>query len=117
MEKANDPLTGESFIKQRANQVFASRANQIKYNNLKAQEKRKSKASIDRVLDKNRSIMSNILNGQTEAIKSYDFLLGAGFNFACVTHHVKMDQKKWNCVYDYAYILKGDNQFKITQLK
>jgi len=117
MEKSIDPLTGETFMRTRSNQVFASRLNQIKFNNFKAQKKRKSKEKINKILDKNYNVLASIVNGKKSTVKSYDFLLGAGFNFSCVTHHVKHEQKKWNCVYDYAYLVIGDKQFKIIQLE
>lgn len=116
METAKDPLTGESFFKQRNNQVFANRQNQIKFNNLKALSKRKSIASISRIIDNNRTILKTILTDKTEIIKSLDFLLGAGFNFGCSTHSIKRDDKKWICIYDYAYTLIYENTFKIIKL-
>lgn len=117
MQKAKDPLTGEVFEKQRNNQVFANRKNQIRYNNMKAQEKRKATASINRILNENRKILKRILENNAEAIKSYDYLSGAGFHFGCNTHTIKKGDQKWSCVYDYAYLLIGDKQFKIIQLK
>ncbi|MCK5138017.1 MAG: hypothetical protein KAR19_19695 [Bacteroidales bacterium] len=50
MEKAKDLLTDEEFVKRRNNQRFASRQNQIRYNNMKAQEKRNIKSQVDRIL-------------------------------------------------------------------
>ena len=67
--------------KRRNNQRFASRENQIRYNNIKAQEKRNIKSQVDRVLDKNRTNLHKLLDGKTEITKSHDFLLGAGFGF------------------------------------
>ncbi|AUP81223.1 hypothetical protein [Flavivirga eckloniae] len=116
METAKDPLTGETFYKQRNNQVFANRKNQIKYNNLKALEKRKSIAIINRILDKNRSILISILEGKPEAIKSYDYLLGTGFHFGCSTHTIKRENDNWICIYDYGYMLEGDKTFRIIKL-
>lgn len=117
MNTAIDPLTGESFIKQRNNQVFANRQNQIKYNNLKAMNKRKSIANISRILDKNRTVLKTILGDKTEITKSLDFLLGAGFNFGCSTHSINHDEKKWVCIYDYAYTLIYEKTFKIIKFK
>ncbi|MBL4653910.1 MAG: hypothetical protein JKY53_13765 [Flavobacteriales bacterium] len=117
MQTAKDPLTGESFLKQRSNQVFANRENQIKYNNLKALQKRQAMAEVNTILNKNRSILKSTLNGNKEVVKSLDFLLGAGFNFGCSTHTIKHNDKKWNCIYDFAYLLMGNKQFKIIQLK
>ena len=38
--KAVDPLTNEPFIKRRNNQKFATRRNQIRFNNIKAKKKK-----------------------------------------------------------------------------
>lgn len=116
MEEAIDPLTGEVFTKQRNNQVFANRKNQIKFNNLKAQEKRKSMSEINRLLDQNRNILIRVLNGLDEVTKSYDYLLGAGFHFGINTHSVKIEDHKWNCVFNYAYRLIAEKQFKVIKL-
>jgi hypothetical protein len=116
METATDPLTGETFYKKRNNQVFANRKNQIKYNNMKALKKRKSTANINRVLDKNRTILISILEGKTEVSKSYDFLLGTGFHFGCSTHTIKRENNKWICIYDYGYMLTADKTFRIIKL-
>jgi hypothetical protein len=117
MKEALDPLTGETFIKKRNNQVFANRENQISFNNLKAQEKRKALAQINKILDKNRQILKTVLGRDTEITKSLDFLLGAGFHFGMNTHTMKIREKKWSCVYDYAYRLVAENKFKIIYLK
>lgn len=117
MQEAKDPLTGEVFIKQCNNQVFANRKNQIRFNNLKAQEKRKATSQINRMLDNNRAILKRILNGEKETVKSLDYLLGAGFHFGVNTHTIKKGEKKWSCIYDYAYLLQAEKQFKIIHLK
>ncbi len=115
METAKDPFTGETFYKRRSNQKFASRENQIRYNNHLAGEKRKSKASIDGYLDKNRTILKSILGNEKIATKSKDFLLGAGFHFGCHTHSVQRGKDIWMCVYDYAFFKVGDDQYKIIK--
>ncbi len=109
-----DPLTGEVFYPKRTNQQFASRKNQIRYNNLKAYKKRKAKSGVERLLDKNRTILSEILGNETEVIRSKDFLLGAGFHFGCQTHSIRKNNEIWKCVYDYAFISDG-NSIKITK--
>ncbi|WP_299114110.1 hypothetical protein [uncultured Winogradskyella sp.] len=116
MEKGMDPLTGEVFIKRRSNQVFANRANQIKYNNLKAYKKRKAKSGIEKILDKNRKVLKTILGPNEEIVKSHDFLEGAGLHFGCNTHIISREGVKWICVYDYAYSLVEKNIFKIIKL-
>ncbi len=115
MEKGTDPLTGEVFIKKRSNQVFASRENQIRYNNRKAGHKRKVKSRVDRKLDKNREILKSVLGDQKEVTKSKDFLLGAGFHFGCQTHSIRKGDITWQCVYEFAYAGDSSNSYKIIR--
>ena len=112
-----DPLTRERFIKKRSNQVFANPENQVRYNNLKAYDKRKAKSQIDRTLDKNRQVLKTILGTNEEIIKSLDYLQGAGFNFGCNTHSIMKEGNKWICIYDYAYSLIDTNTFKIKGIR
>ena len=115
METAKDILTGEVFIRTRNNQKFANRKNQIRYNNIIANNKRKAKSSVDRILDKNRNILKTILGNSTEAVKSKDFLLGAGFYFTTLTHQRTIEGKIYHCIYDYAYIKMDHNNYKIIR--
>ena len=108
-----DPLTGEIFYPGRTNQRFSSRENQIRYNNLKAYEKRKAKADIDRKFDYNRTILKKILGNKQHETRSVDFLLGAGFDFYSITHYRVKDNVKQNCVYEFAFIVNKDKTIKI----
>ncbi len=113
MEKAKDPLTGEEFNKKRSNQKFASRTNQIKFNNMKAYNKRKAKSIPNKILDRSRDVLKNALGDNDSVERSYDFLLGAGLHFGYYTHQINKDDLKWICVYDYAYALIDHNLFRI----
>ncbi|WP_344930697.1 hypothetical protein [Aquimarina addita] len=113
--KAIDPLTNKKFSKKRNNQKFATRKNQIKFNNLKARKKRQAIAGLNRILEKNRSIMKSLLANEKEVIKSYDFLLGAGFHFGCNTHTINSEHSIWSCVYEYGYCQLPDKRFKIIK--
>ena len=115
MEQINDLLTGEPFTPSRSDQKFANRQNQIRYNNLKAQQKRKAKADIDRTLDTNRNILKRLLGDKEQVTKSIEYLLGAGFHFGITTHKIDKDDKRWNCVYEYAFIHLKDDQLLITK--
>lgn len=110
-----DPLTGEAFVPRRTNQRFASRRNQIHYNNLKAGEKRKAKAQLDRLLDKNRTILKTVLVDKKEVILSKDYLLGAGFHFGALTHNVKVGEATFHCIYDFSYTRHENNKYKIVR--
>jgi len=110
-----DPLTKESFIPERSNQRFANRANQIKYNNLRAQKKRKSKSEIDIILDKNRTILNIIVDTNPINNISKDYLLGCGFQFSCITHQINKDGHTYNCVYEFGYTILNVNEIKIIK--
>lgn len=114
---AIDPLTGETFIKKRSNQVFANRTNQIRYNNLKAHEKRKAKAEMNKILDNNRKVLMKVLGSSEEIVKSRDYLEGAGLHFGYNTHTIMIEGTKWICIYDYGYSLIDKNTFKIKKIK
>jgi len=117
IKTSKDPLTGEVFNTTKGNKIFANSENQIRYNNLKAYEKRKAKSQFDKILDKNRQVLKITLGPNEEIIKSRDYLEGAGLNFGCNTHTIMRDGKKWICIYDYAYSLIATNTFKIIKLK
>ena len=111
--ESRDPLTGEVFIPGRGNQKFASRSNQIRFNNLKAARKRRAKANVDRVHDRNRTILKRVLGNRSDKTLSRDYLLGAGFDFTCFTHSTKKVEGICHCVYEFGYINTGENSFKI----
>lgn len=111
-----DPVTGEIFIPKRINQRFAKRQNQIRYNNLKAARKRRAKASIDKPLDKNRTILSRLLGDKKEIIKSRDYLLGCGYNFSYFTHSVRLKDTTNAlavCIYEFCLLTLDNNNYKI----
>ncbi|WP_412560613.1 hypothetical protein [Winogradskyella sp. MIT101101] len=114
---AIDPLTGEEFVPKRSNQKFASRENQIMFNNLKAAEERRAKEKTRRILNSNRKVLRTTLGSHNEVIRSHDYLLGAGLNFGFNTHRMKIDGINWICIDDHAYALIDKNTFKIKKLK
>jgi len=111
--KIKDPFTGELFVPKRTNQKFANRINQIQYNNHLALLKRKAKAPIEYLLDKNRTVIKNQMGNKSEIIKSREFLLGAGFKFGLITHNVRKNDKIIPCVYEYAIEDIDNEKFKI----
>lgn len=117
IETAIDPLTGEEFVPKRSNQKFATRENQIKFNNLKAAEERKAKARTRKILNSNRKVLKKVLGDKDEVKRSYDHLEGAGLDFGYNTHTITFGDVKWICVDDYAYTVIGENLFKIVKLK
>ena len=76
-----DPYSGEVFFPKRNNQRFASRKNQIAFNNAKAKITRDMMAEIDYQIRKNWQILLDILKDRDSVIKTKDYLLGCGFKF------------------------------------
>lgn len=114
-EIRTDPLTGESFSPRRSNQIFASRANQIRFNNIKARVKRRAKSKVDRSLDKCRTILKDALGDRKSRTLSRDFLLGAGFDFTCITHTVKIEEDLYYFLYELGYTILENGKIKITK--
>lgn len=114
---AADPLTGEQFVPKRSNQKFASRKNQIRYNNLKAAEERQAIAKTRKILNSNRKVLQRVLGSNNEVLRSLDFLEGAGLDFQYCTRTIRGENLNWTCIDDYAYALIDTNTFKIIKLK
>lgn len=110
-----DPLTQETFYPKRTNQIFATRENQIRYNNEKAKSKRDTKSQLDKILDKNRNIISNLLDKESERKLSREFLLGAGFYFGCFTHSAEINGKLITCIYEYGYQKISNDEYRILK--
>jgi len=115
METIKDEWSGENFQQKRGNQKFATRANQIAFNNRIARNKRKAKAFVEKVLDKNRTALKMILANEKEITKSRDYLMGAGLNLNCSTHKMNRDGVLYTCIYEYAYTVI-DTNYKIIKL-
>lgn len=114
---AKDLLTQEVFIKRRNNQLFATRKNQVLYNNLKARKKKIATGAISRILDKNRSVLLRILCDKNEIQKiSKDWLLGAGYNFSYVTHSKRISSESnqiANYVFEIGLLKLDETHYKI----
>lgn len=108
-----DPQTGEHFIPHRSNQIFASRRNQIAFNNAKALYKRKAKSKIDRILNKNREILQHILGTEEVVFVSKDFLLGQGFNLTYFTHQALVKGIPVSCIYEYVILMNESKDYKV----
>lgn len=108
--------TGEVFTASRYNQKFSSRKAQIEYNNIIARKKRAIKAPVDKVLNKNRTILLNILGTVKEVTKSQDFFLGAGFNFKYFSQSLLLDKKPCQVIYEFIIMSNGDKTYTIKKL-
>lgn len=108
-----DPYDGTVFMPKRSNQLFASRENQIAYNNEKARKAKEPKKEIDKAIKKNRQICDELLKGKLNPIIfSKDYLLGKGFNFNFYTMSCWVDKKKSLGIYEF-YCKEEDGQLII----
>ena len=114
-KKRIDPLTGELYIPKRYNQKFATKQNQIDYNNIKARKKRHLKIGVDRILDKNREVLKSILKNRRSIIISKDFLLGAGFNMNHFSGLFKIDDQDIYAIYEYTLLRRENGNFLIEK--
>ena len=115
MENSKDPLTQEEFTKQRSNQKYSSPKNRIRFNNIKAKQKRLMKGSVDRILDHNRTILFRILGDKQEAIVSKDYLLGAGFSFNYYSFLIEVNAVTYSGIYEFGITKTSDDKFKIIK--
>lgn len=115
MDNSKDPLTQEEFLKQRSNQKFVSSRNRIRFNNLKAKQKRLMKGTVDRKLDQNRTILSRIIGDKSEIIVSRDYLLGAGFHFSYYSFNHEIKGITYAGIYEYGIAKISDDKFKIIK--
>ena len=109
-------LTNEEFIPKRQNQVYINRKAQIFVNNEKARQKRLKLNPTNKILEKNRNILSNILGSQKQIIKSRDYLLGSGFNFKFFSQSLLYEKKPCQVIYEYMIYSNGDQTFTIKKI-
>ncbi|MBC5773137.1 hypothetical protein H8S95_03600 [Pontibacter sp. KCTC 32443] len=115
METRLDLLTGEEFTPGRRNQRFASRENQVRYNNLLAQQKRDAKRPLDRALDTNRTILKRLLGEAKSVTFSREYLMGAGYDFTAYTQIAQNEKASYWCVYEFALTPQQDSKLKISR--
>ena len=104
-----DPYTGEEFFTQKRNQKFASRQNQIDYNNQLKLEERDKKKFIDMKLSSNRRILQKLLCGNSEVIVSLDELRAENFDFGTITHFTKKNNSTIFGIYEFTYSVLPDS--------
>ncbi len=113
--KRTDPLTKKEFYPKRSNQRFENRENQIRYNNIKSKKKRDHKSQIDKMIDKNWKILNRLLGEKTELSLPTNYLLGADFQFGCLTHQVNYQNESYNAIYEFAYKKLNENEYRIIR--
>jgi hypothetical protein len=111
-----DLLTGETFIPQRINQVFASSANRITFHNVKATKLRHNSAYVNKPLHRNLKILNELMFGKKEQKFHKQFLIGKGYSFNVFTHYQKIENKNIPCIYNYALSLTEGDFITITDI-
>ncbi len=115
--KGRDALTGQEFTKKVTTQRFSSRENQIRFNNKKANEKRRALNDYWKVLTRNRDILHRTLGDKAERIVSRDFLIGAGYDFTFYTHSGLKEKDQVVGVFEYGLTPLSGNRFKIIRFR
>lgn len=112
-----DLLTGEIFTPKKSHQKFASPKNRIIYNNNKANSLRKRTEAINKPLHNNYLILSKLMADKEAQTFHKQFLLGCGFSFSVQTHIIKIENKEYAALYQYAIMPLDDDEIKIIVVK
>ena len=110
-----DLLTGEKFSARRANQKFISSKNRVQYHNKRAAEIRKAKSQLERPLNDNFRVLTALLDGKKTGTYHKEYLLGKGFTFGVMTHHMNYEGKAHRAIYNFLIMDIGNDQFKIVK--
>ena len=107
--KREDPYTKEQFEPRRTNQRFASSSNRIKYHNQIARQKRMITRDIDYAVNNNWNVLLKQLAGKEKAVRTREFLLGAGFNFNYFQRAYKQDEQVIYRIYNCGFTVNKDS--------
>jgi len=107
------PYSGKQFIPKRRDQVYASPLERMRYHNEVAAELRRVKAPIDKALEKNFLILSELLQeGDTKTFEK-DNLKKKGYMLSYFTHLDNHLGAYVMCLYHFV-IIKTENPNTIT---
>lgn len=107
------PYSGEKFLPKRKNQVFATAKNRRDFHNENAAELRRIKSPIDRQLEKNFLIFSELVQvGETKNFSKEELLM-RGYNPTFFTHLTNYNGKNSRCIYHFI-LPSSDNPNFIT---
>jgi hypothetical protein len=115
VETKYDLLTGEAFVPGRVTQRFATRANAIKYNNLKAKEQREALRYIQDPVKKNLKFLSDQLATVNEKQFTVEYLNGAGYDLNMITHFRKRGEVAYPCLYNFMMIKVDETKIKFEK--
>lgn len=117
MTERIDPYSGETFSPKRTNQLFASRKNQVAYNNARAKSQRDQLTLIDNQIRKNWQILVNLLGESSLVKKSKDFLWGAGYDFKYFNNYREHEGKPYYGVYGIGIRNISETSFEIIKFE
>ena len=110
-----DPYTKEEFFTKKRNQKFASKANQVAYNNeLKAVEK-DNLLFVTKKLYNNRNILKKALKEKQSITVTKDYLMAENFCFYCITHYKIIDNINHFGIFEYSYSVTDQEQINIRE--
>jgi len=115
--QSTDPLTGKPFNRTKQTQRFATRENQIRYNNRLTTEQRRTLSPYLKILYRNRKILRGILGDKPQRVVTKDFLEGAGYAFRYQTHMLNQDNQQVFGIFEYGLTRLPSGQFRIFRLK
>ena len=114
-EKKYDLLTGDEFIPKRSSQKFATRENAIKYNNLKAKERREEIKYVQEPLRKNFHFLKEELGNDKVKEFPVDYLRGAKYNFGVFTHFRTVGDISYPCIYQFMIVKINKEKLKFIR--
>lgn len=104
------PYSGEAFKPTRRNSVFATSQNRMAFHNENAAALRLIKAPINKILDKNFLILSELIfEGETKVFPKDEILI-KGFNPNYFTHFI--EGENFRCIYHFVFSISV-NSIKI----
>jgi hypothetical protein len=110
-----DLLTGEVFMPQRINQVFANSFNRIAYHNQKANELRRRISYITKPLLTNVRICNDLMKNKREEVFHKQFLMGKGFSFKVHNHVEEYQGKMHYAVFQFIIVILENDLIKIVR--
>ncbi len=108
-----DPHTKEEFTPKRHNQKFATKENQIAFNNEIALTKRTQFKEVNDAIKNNYNILEKLLFGATSRVVNTEFMDGTGYDLNYFTGLSREDDKPVIQVYEYKVCVNKDNTVEL----
>ena len=110
-----DPLTGEEFIPHKINQKFASKENQVIYNNALAKQRRDFRSRFINPIENNFRILFHLLGKKERMTIDKDELLQKGYRFGALTHNVYWQGRVYAMCFTRGVFIDDDNLVSIIK--